>query len=508
MLGGCFPRSFAAASAAMAFLCLGTAHANSPPARSLCVSSGLEQKLVVNEYGFLEVPLGYQLASWFLFDGDGDGRWEIAAKTLSTPERFGVFDPKRGDWLAGPDSTPIGPSSWTPVDLEGDGGFEYAYVLGHEVRVFVPATGIDSMLWEIPYQAVLQTSFWGRSQDGTPLVFVVTSDGHSGGQPPTTRHTHDLLTGAPIYSGSGSALGRFVLSGYLGGTQPVLVAEDSYRYTYHGPAISIQDEWHGFDLFDLEGNWLDRLVYWNYFGSHEPNLFGPQLLYAQIAQDSGSGAVLALHFSRNHIFFTEDWWLDRLLASSGGYEQIRHWNGPASSAVAYDLFGVGQPSWLFPLTTAGWERRSLLNAAVIDTVPGPANVPLSTGPLLSPSEVDLFYIADSTLYLYEPDIPSGIFDDPRTQQSEAVPMTLTAYPNPFNAAVTLAWSTSVPVTSLTVHNILGQTVQRFDVAELDGTSGLTWDGRDANGRPVASGIYFARLTTRDQAVTAKIVLLR
>ena len=52
-------------------------------------------------------------------------------------------------------------------------------------------------------------------------------------------------------------------------------------------------------------------------------------------------------------------------------------------------------------------------------------------------------------------------------------------------------------------------MERLYISDLDGTLGTaSWDGLDASGRPVASGVYFARLTGHAQADQAKIVLVR
>ena len=88
------------------------------------------------------------------------------------------------------------------------------------------------------------------------------------------------------------------------------------------------------------------------------------------------------------------------------------------------------------------------------------------------------------------------------------------YPNPFNAAATIAFALDgppgerLPVT-VAVHNLLGQRVRALVRAELDsGPHQVVWDGRDDAGQSLASGPYFIRLQTpRGQAV-AKAVLLR
>ena len=66
-----------------------------------------------------------------------------------------------------------------------------------------------------------------------------------------------------------------------------------------------------------------------------------------------------------------------------------------------------------------------------------------------------------------------------------------AYPNPFNP--TTSFTLSLPAASdytVRVFNVAGQTVRTWE-GHLDaGEHRLTWDGRSAQGRPVASGTYF------------------
>ena len=46
---------------------------------------------------------------------------------------------------------------------------------------------------------------------------------------------------------------------------------------------------------------------------------------------------------------------------------------------------------------------------------------------------------------------------------------------------------------VTLHDVAGRLVRRFDVDGLEsGMHTLAWDGRDAGGRIVPPGVYFAR----------------
>ena len=84
------------------------------------------------------------------------------------------------------------------------------------------------------------------------------------------------------------------------------------------------------------------------------------------------------------------------------------------------------------------------------------------------------------------------------------------YPNPFNPATTipLAVPAGAKNVDLTIYNVLGQPMRRVWTGPLPaGEHQLTWDGRDAQGRPVATGVYVYRLQVDEQTHTRKMVKL-
>lgn len=86
-----------------------------------------------------------------------------------------------------------------------------------------------------------------------------------------------------------------------------------------------------------------------------------------------------------------------------------------------------------------------------------------------------------------------------------------AAPNPFNPRTTVAYELAVPGrVRLTVYDLTGARVADLvDAAELPGHHRAVWTGRDAAGRAVASGVYFARLTVDGKAVgVRKLALLK
>ena len=84
------------------------------------------------------------------------------------------------------------------------------------------------------------------------------------------------------------------------------------------------------------------------------------------------------------------------------------------------------------------------------------------------------------------------------------------YPNPFNPTTTipLAVPAGAKDVDLTIYNVLGQPMRQVWNGPLPaGEHELTWDGRDAQGQPVAAGVYVYRLQVDEQTRTRKMVKL-
>ena len=84
------------------------------------------------------------------------------------------------------------------------------------------------------------------------------------------------------------------------------------------------------------------------------------------------------------------------------------------------------------------------------------------------------------------------------------------YPNPFNPTTkidfTLPRSDDVNVT---IYNLVGQQIKVLVNSNLEyGYHTVTWNGLDQLGRPVASGVYFSELRTRNFRQTKKMLLLK
>jgi hypothetical protein len=84
------------------------------------------------------------------------------------------------------------------------------------------------------------------------------------------------------------------------------------------------------------------------------------------------------------------------------------------------------------------------------------------------------------------------------------------YPNPFNHATHISFSLQQPAAvSLQVFNTGGQLVATLmEGTRPAGTYQTAWDGRDAQGQAVSSGLYIVRLDAAGQQATRKMLLIQ
>jgi len=110
---------------------------------------------------------------------------------------------------------------------------------------------------------------------------------------------------------------------------------------------------------------------------------------------------------------------------------------------------------------------------------------------------------------FQVSLVSGLDDD----GDEYVPQSFVLgqnYPNPFNPSttieITLEQATRV---QLSIYDVLGrQIIRLIDGRRPSGNLYLRWNGRDSQGRQVASGVYFYELATDDEKEVRKMTLIR
>lgn len=118
----------------------------------------------------------------------------------------------------------------------------------------------------------------------------------------------------------------------------------------------------------------------------------------------------------------------------------------------------------------------------------------------------LGYAMGHQIYRYTPPAATGTEDgDPRSDFAVT-----SSFPNPFASATTIRYQTDTAAdVELAVYDVLGRRVATLARGlRPAGAHEATWDGRDQDGRVLASGVYLVRLTAGDRAATRRVTLLR
>lgn len=117
----------------------------------------------------------------------------------------------------------------------------------------------------------------------------------------------------------------------------------------------------------------------------------------------------------------------------------------------------------------------------------------------------VFVTTDSTLHVWEPGA-NGVDSTPDVENTD-VPQLGVSHPNPTSgrAAVDVYLPFSNRV-ELAVVNVQGRAVRHLVNKELGaGRHTVEWDGRDDDGRAVASGVYFCRMKSAGRVQTQRLV---
>ena len=83
-------------------------------------------------------------------------------------------------------------------------------------------------------------------------------------------------------------------------------------------------------------------------------------------------------------------------------------------------------------------------------------------------------------------------------------------PNPFRAGTRLRYRLASRTTvALRVYDVGGRLVRTLEAGAREaGEHAVAWDGRDESGRPVASGLLFARLSVEGRETARALVKVR
>jgi hypothetical protein len=111
---------------------------------------------------------------------------------------------------------------------------------------------------------------------------------------------------------------------------------------------------------------------------------------------------------------------------------------------------------------------------------------------------------------------SGVYDMPNTSgiYNSGNPvsrvMGLRSYPNPFGATTAIVFSLpEKEEISLAIYDVNGRLVRKLAGCIFGtGLHRVRWDGRDQDGYPAPSGVYFCRIEGATQCASAKLMSLR
>jgi hypothetical protein len=115
--------------------------------------------------------------------------------------------------------------------------------------------------------------------------------------------------------------------------------------------------------------------------------------------------------------------------------------------------------------------------------------------------VEFTEIGEIMMSIWVSELVSSVDDE-----SEFLPdaITISAYPNPFNDETKISISGNMQmINEVAIYDITGARVRLLAVDSL-----LTWDGTNALGKTVASGLYFIKVAGGDFMEAAKLTLLR
>ena len=126
------------------------------------------------------------------------------------------------------------------------------------------------------------------------------------------------------------------------------------------------------------------------------------------------------------------------------------------------------------------------------------------------SRSDLWIPSYEGLYRWHrPDLPTAIASSSMSGAPHSFHLAQN-YPNPFNHATHIGFTLQQPsAVSLQVFNTHGQLVATLvEGMRPAGTYQTAWDGRDAHGQVVSSGVYIVRLDAEGRQATRKMLLIQ
>ncbi|MCK4537726.1 MAG: T9SS type A sorting domain-containing protein [Candidatus Krumholzibacteria bacterium] len=210
----------------------------------------------------------------------------------------------------------------------------------------------------------------------------------------------------------------------------------------------------------------------------------------------------------------------------------------------YDLNGSGGSAWIGGYVKVsppeGGSSSSSMGGSILrpdiagrDLLKAAMRVPwimMSSGPVTGNGMIDILPLDTSTL-------PAGpmlmeivtvddqgiqcrdirlawVFSDPTGDDDGGPPiktMLNGSYPNPFNPSTTIKYSVAKDTeVTMVIYDVAGRRVRTLLSSEFREMGAYTepWDGKNDNGKSLASGVYFCRFIAAGQIEARKLIMLR
>ena len=189
---------------------------------------------------------------------------------------------------------------------------------------------------------------------------------------------------------------------------------------------------------------------------------------------------------------------------------------PANLVAVYQTGSGNQLSW-DPASDADWQYFRVYRDVTPDFAIGAgSHVESTANNAWTDPSFDLpgYYYKVTSVDFSGNESDAAMPDTPTGLPEHAAPLKYALeqnVPNPFNPSTTIRYSVPAPGThvSLTVFDVTGRVVRELvNGAQSSGQKQVQWDGRDAMGAPVASGIYLYRIVAGDFVQSRKMMLIK
>jgi hypothetical protein len=204
---------------------------------------------------------------------------------------------------------------------------------------------------------------------------------------------------------------------------------------------------------------------------------------------------------------------------AGAYEYVLFTPPAGKAFICADFAGAVAPPWgaIAPEGTVIWPPGTLAPGQFVEAAVELTSIGIDPADL-EPEQATLIFKTRSSASFTAELKDFGLYPfsimDPATTAGASYDLTIALHPplpNPASGATTVRFNVpdhAGPV-RLAVYDVSGRFVtELLDGPVPSGRRDVTWDGTNAHGQAVASGVYYVRLTAGGQSLVRRVVLLR